>query len=163
MQGFAGLFSHTPSQACLVDLVPPTFAGITALAPQAGGGIVASWNAASDASPPASYEVYVKASTATDLFNTANIALVTRNLSASIFQLANLGLLQSGVTYFVGVRAVDAVGNRDNNVVSLSAVSVGVPDASILSAINALAQNSCVEFVAFSEDEELVAVLTCEE
>lgn len=160
MQGFAGLFSHTPSKACLVDLTPPTFAGITGLAAQQNGSLTASWAAASDSSPPLDYEVYIQEATSVGLFNLSNLTMITRNLQASVFQLPSTALLQAGITYYVGVRAVDAVGNRDNNIVSLSAVSFGVPDSSILAAINALALSGASTLTAVIEDDSLKGLVS---
>lgn len=131
-------FYQPTSQACVVDLLPPTFAGITGLTAQSNGSLLASWAAGSDVSLPIVYDVFIQAATATGLFNVANRALSTFSLSRAIFSLADGSLLQQGVTYFVGVRARDAVGNVDANLVSLSAVSLGVPESSILAAIAAV-------------------------
>lgn len=114
------------AQACIVDLVPPTFGGINFLGRGLLGQMQLMWSSATDVSQPISYEIYVQANTSTNLFNTTNIALVTRSLAADVFALASGALLQAGVQYFVGVRAVDAVGNRDTNLVSMSQISVGI-------------------------------------
>ena len=114
------------SQACIIDVTPPTFAGIVTLAVQSRGQIRATWATATDSTPPIRYEVYIQASTATGLFNIANIIASTPNLQYDIFTLPDGSFLVNGTTYFVGVRAVDAVGNRDTNTVSLSVISTGV-------------------------------------
>ncbi len=114
------------SSACIVDLTPPTFAGINFLDVESRGQIRAGWPVATDATPPLRYEVYIKASTATGLFNLANIISSTPNLQFDIFTLPDGSFLQNGVTYFVGIRAVDGVGNRDANLASLSVISTGV-------------------------------------
>lgn len=119
-QYFAGPFSQLTSQACLVDTTPPTFAGIATLTQNADGSLSATWLAATDATPPVRYEVYVQAATATGLFSTANIQQIRNSLSARIFTEVGGNILQIGQTYFVGMRAVDAVGNRDSNTVSSS-------------------------------------------
>lgn len=119
-------FYQGTSDACIVDLTPPTFAGINFLDVESRGQIRAGWSAASDPTPPIRYEVYIKASTATGLFNTTNIIAVTPNLLYDIFTLPDGSFLQNGVTYFVGVRAIDGVNNRDNNTVSQSVISTGV-------------------------------------
>jgi hypothetical protein len=114
------------SQACITDLTPPMFSGIDLITRGVLGQLKAFWLAATDVSNPIRYEVYVKADTSSGLFNVANIALVTTQLQADIFALAGGSLLQSGVNYFVGVRAIDGVGNRDVNTVSLSQTSSGI-------------------------------------
>jgi hypothetical protein len=119
------------SQACIIDLTPPTFAGISFLNLGVLGQLQLQWAAATDATAPVQYEVYVQAATASGLFNTTNIALVVSSLNADVFALANGDLIQGAVEYFVGVRAVDGVGNRDNNTVSLSQVSPGITGANL--------------------------------
>jgi hypothetical protein len=120
---------QSSSQACIVDLIPPTFAGINFIGRGALGQLRASWLAATDTTAPISYEVYVEAEPAASLFNTANIALVTKSLQTDIFVLSNGTLLQSGVKYYVGVRAVDGVGNRDSNTISQFQTSPGITGA----------------------------------
>jgi len=119
-------FYQGTSQACIVDLTPPTFAGITFLDVESRGQIRGAWSAASDATAPIRYEVYIQASTATGLFNTTNIIAVTPNLQYDIFTLPDGSFLQNGTTYYVGTRAIDGVNNRDNNTVSMSVISTGV-------------------------------------
>lgn len=118
--------SQGTSQACIVDLTPPIFAGINFITRGSLGQIRALWNTATDTSLPIRYEVYIKADTNSDLFNIANIALVATQLQAEIFSLPSGSLLQSGTNYFVGVRAIDGVGNRDTNIASLSQTSSGI-------------------------------------
>lgn len=119
-------FYQGTSQACIVDLTPPTFGGINFLDVESRGQIRAGWSAATDATPPIRYEVYIKASTATGLFNTTNIIAVTPNLQYDIFTLPDGSFLINGTTYYVGVRAIDGVNNRDSNTVSMSVISTGV-------------------------------------
>jgi hypothetical protein len=136
------------SQACIVDLTPPTFSGINFLTRGALGQLRVSWLAASDMSSPIRYEVYVQEAPALNLFNTANIALVTTNLQTDIFVLADGSLLQSGVKYFVGVRAVDAVGNRDNNIVSLFQTTPGITGATNAKINGVFAVNNSNQLIA---------------
>jgi hypothetical protein len=114
------------SQACIVDLTPPVFSGIDFLSRGALGQLRASWLPGTDATLPISYEVYVKPLTSFNLFDQANVVGITRQLSYDIFNLPNGTLLQSGTLYYVGVRAVDAVGNRDINTVILDQTSPGI-------------------------------------
>lgn len=119
-------FYQGTSQACIIDLTPPTFAGITFLDVESRGQIRSGWSAATDATAPIRYEVYIKASTATGLFSTTNIIAVTPNLQYDIFTLPDGSFLANGTTYYVGVRAIDGVNNRDSNTVSMSVISTGV-------------------------------------
>lgn len=114
------------SSACVVDLTPPTFSGITSLDVESRGQIRAIWSAASDVTTPIRYEVYIQASTATGLFNTNNIITVTPQLQFDTFIMPDGSFLVNGTTYYVGVRAIDGVSNRDNNTVSMSVISTGV-------------------------------------
>lgn len=120
-------FYQGTSQACIVDLTPPTFAGLVAAAVQSRGQIRASWAAATEiTSNPVRYEVYVKAGTNVGLFNAANIIGITDKLQLDFWQTPDGAFLVNGTTYHVGVRAVDAIGNRDANTVSSSLISTGV-------------------------------------
>lgn len=121
-------FYQQTSAACLTDITPPTFAGITGCVAQPNGSILASWGSATDGTPPIEFNVYVQAGTATGLFASGNLALITSASSAYIFLLNDVSRLLKGVTYYVGVRAKDAVGNIETNTTSLSAVSTGVLD-----------------------------------
>jgi hypothetical protein len=47
-------------------------------------------------------------------------------LTYDIYQLADGTLLQNSIVYYVGIRAMDAVGNEETNVVSLNATSTGI-------------------------------------
>jgi hypothetical protein len=117
------------SSACIVDLIPPVFGGLGGLTLGSLGQIRAQWLAATDVSNPINYEVYVQASTAVGLFNPINIAYVTTQLQMNIFADSFGNLLQNAVQYYIGVRAVDAVGNRDANTVSLMQLSPGITGA----------------------------------
>lgn len=114
------------ASACVVDLVPPTFAGLVLADVESRGQVRCTWAAGTDVTNPIRYEVYVQASTATGLFNTNNIAGITNALSYDVFTLAGGGFLQNGTTYHFGVRAVDAVGNRESNTISQGVISTGV-------------------------------------
>ena len=119
-------FQQQSADACVVDLTPPTFAGISGLTVNADGSLTASWSSGSDGSLPLRYEVYVQRASATGLFNSANLQQIVSGTQARIFTTADGNYLQFGQEYFVGVRAVDAVGNRETNTVSDSETSTGV-------------------------------------
>lgn len=114
------------SQACIVDLTPPVFAGVSSLTIQPLGQIRVQWAPGTDISNPIRYEVYVKPIDSINLFNSINLVAITDKLQFDVFTLSNGTLLGSGIQYYVGVKAVDAVGNRDNNLVSMSILSTGI-------------------------------------
>ena len=117
------------AQACVVDLIPPVFSGLSAVTLGTLGQIRAQWSAATDVSNPINYEVYVQAGSPFGLFNVVNIAYVTTQLQMNIFADSYGNLIQNAVEYYIGVRAVDAVGNRDTNTVSLMQISPGITGA----------------------------------
>lgn len=130
-------------QACIVDLTPPTFAGLVSASVQSRGQIRATWAAASDPTTPIRYEVYVQANTATGLFNTTNIIGITDKLQLDFWQTPDGNFLVNGTTYYVGVRATDGVGNRDSNLISQSVISTGVfVSADVYSSEGAFAINT---------------------
>lgn len=119
-------FYQGTSEACITDLTPPTFAGITFLDVESRGQIRAGWSAATDPTPPIRYEIYIQASSSVGLFNTTNVVAVSPNLQYDIFTMPDGSFLVNGTTYYVGVRAIDGVNNRDSNTVSMSVISTGV-------------------------------------
>lgn len=155
---FSIMQQETP-QACLVDLTPPTFAGIVSLLAKTNGALAASWAAATDDSEPIRYRVFIKKATATGLFDPGNIALETQKLSVDLFFDALGDVLEYGVTYYVGVRAVDQPGNEDSNSVSLSATSEGVISSEIsgiLNKIEALVATTCQTLEGSVTDSDTV-------
>ena len=138
---------QSTSQACIVDLIAPTFSGIITLINGSKGQLRATWAAGTDATLPVRYEIYVKALTATGLFSAINLIALTDKLQFDVFSLSDGTFVQSGVTYYVGVRAIDGVGNRDSNVASLSVVSTGITGAvTVYEANGAFAVNSSNQF-----------------
>ena len=117
------------SQACILDLTPPTFAGVSSLTLQSLGQIRVQWATASDASAPIRYEVYIKSGDSINLFYASNIVTITDKLQADLFTLANGVILGNG-TYYIGVKAVDAVGNRDNNLIIMNIATTGISSGS---------------------------------
>jgi len=142
-----GSFQGT-AQACIVDITPPVFSGITFVTRGALGQLRVFWGSASDASLPIRYEVYIKADTSSDLFNQTNISLVTTQLQSDVFTMPGGSLLQSGTTYHVGVRAVDGVGNRDANTISLSQTSSGILGITSAQISGVFAVNTSSELIA---------------
>lgn len=125
-QYFGGIHKHKVAIAAISDVVAPTFGGITFLDVESRGQIRAGWSAASDATSPIRYEIYIQANTSVGLFNTLNILTTTPNLQYDIFTMPDGSFLQNGVTYYVGVRAVDGVNNRSNNTQFMSVISTGI-------------------------------------
>lgn len=114
------------SQACVVDFTPPVFAGIVSANVASKGQIRTTWLAGTDVNLPVRYEIYIKELTSTGLFSTSNIVAITDKLQYDIFTMPDGSYLNNGSTYYVGVRAIDGVGNRDNNVLNISVISTGI-------------------------------------
>ena len=110
--------------ACVYDVTVPTFSGISGLTQVFTGALNATWSAATDSSTPIRYNVYVQKSTATGLFSLTPLCTLATEIN--LYEDSNGDRLESGETYYVGVRAVDAVGNMETNTTSLNAVSLGV-------------------------------------
>lgn len=121
-----------------VDNSPPTFGGITGLSANANGSLTISWSEATDVSLTVSYKIYVKAGNTTGLFTPANLVGAAYALSHILYHLEDDSCLVEGVTYHVGVRAVDTAGNETSNTETMSAVSSGVYTNSIATAINSI-------------------------
>lgn len=119
-------FYQGTASACINDVTPPTFAGIATASVQSRGQIRATWLAATDPTPPIRYEIYIQATTATGLFSVANIIAITDKLQYDTFTLPDGSFLVNGTTYFIGVRAIDGVSNRNTNTASISVISTGV-------------------------------------
>lgn len=120
---------QSTSQACLIDTSPPLFAGIQSLSILPLGVIRASWAAASDPTLPIRYETYIQAYSEAGLFNSSNIVAITDKLLVDIFATPDGAFVQSGITYHIGVRALDGVSNRDSNLVSLTTTTPGISAA----------------------------------
>lgn len=118
------------SGACVIDITPPTFSGITGLIANSDGSLTASWSAGVDITS-LEYDVYIQLDTATDLFEDDNIVFTKKGLSARIYTLKDNTPLTALRTYFVGVRAKDSSHNKETNLISLSAQSNGVNIGSI--------------------------------
>lgn len=119
---FSGKFYHSVPSSCLVDITAPTFSGVSSITPNADGSLSVSWSAASDASLPIRYQVYLKKSNSTSLFTDTYLVQITKNLNTRLYVDADLNTLEENATYYVGVRAMDGVGNVETNVVTLNDV-----------------------------------------
>ena len=92
------------------DLDPPEFAGLATASAIAPGTALLTWDAAEDRSDPITYRVFVASSSGAESFGTAPLA-ETQSLEV---QIAGFPLTET--RYFV-VRAADARGNEDANIV----------------------------------------------
>ncbi|CAB4125175.1 hypothetical protein UFOVP53_74 [uncultured Caudovirales phage] len=135
-QFFKGSFKHKVSNSAITDLTMPTFAGITSLIANPNGSLSINASAATDVSTPVKYEIYIS-TTNVSLFSLSNISLIVNSLPCLAFQDSSGNILTSQL-YYVGIRAVDSVGNRNTNTVILSATSVGMPDTSTFSLLTSL-------------------------
>lgn len=128
-QYFADSFKHRVGTASISNTTPPTFAGITGLTAASNGSLTVAATAGTDPQTPIRYEIYISTSNV-GLFSLSNICSVVTQFPANIFQNAS-GALLTNQLYYVGVRAVDNVGNRETNTAILSATSAGVSSASV--------------------------------
>lgn len=130
---------ETPN-ACIVDLIPPTFSGISTAVAQNNGSTKITWNAATDATTPIRYNIYIAygSVSATSLFQPNNLVMVSppNSTSSYIFNLApgvwlnpsDPIFLTKGQIYTYGVRAIDGVGNIDNNNTILTEITSNYVD-----------------------------------
>lgn len=128
-QYFAGKFSQLVPAACLVDLTPPTFAGISSVGANTDGSLSCGWLSATDASTPVEYLIYIALGSvsAGALFVSGNLQKIVPSgaLSTRVFMLADqTTYLLNGQTYTLGVRAKDALGNVNTNTALLTVMAV---------------------------------------
>lgn len=133
--------------ACINDLTPPTFSGITALTALTNGALKVEFGSATDASPPINYRVYLKKGqvTAAELFQSTNRHSEYFQSPAVLISEANGDLLTESY-YTVGVRALDAVGNESSNLELLSVFTPGVLTltvAELVTLVRASLRNLC--------------------
>jgi len=147
--------------ACVYDVTVPTFSGISGLTQVFTGALNATWSAASDSSTPIRYNVYVQKTTATGLFSLD--PFITYGTSINLYEDSNGNRLESGATYYVGVRAVDAVGNMETNTTSLSAISLGVLSGEIhyecFATLSVNASNELQGFLFLNGDGKAIKTL----
>lgn len=113
--------------ACLLDTVAPTFAGIASATPQNSGAMQANWLAATDPLPNIRYRVHIAPMPITDaaLFLLAPTVIVEGVLQALLFTLNDQSTyLVKGQQYKIGVRAQDSVGNIDNNTATVLSTAI---------------------------------------
>lgn len=93
------------------DLTIPVFSGISNISSCAGGCLQAEWSAASDSggATPITYNLYVSTASGSQNFTTPSYAT-----TGTSFQISGLNFNQF---YYIVVRAKDAAGNEDSNVI----------------------------------------------
>lgn len=133
---FGGLFNNKLPVANGTDITPPTFAGIASVANNTDGSIHAAWLAATDPATPITYLIYVKKTTATGLFSVVPFA--TTNLFLDLYRDAAGFPFLAGDVVYIGVRALDGVGNMNTNLVSLNLTATGLSYANLNSALIAI-------------------------
>ncbi|MBL0233228.1 MAG: hypothetical protein IPQ08_06145 [Chitinophagaceae bacterium] len=126
----AGASYQLVPSACIVDITPPTFTGISSLTASTDGSLTANWPLATDTTPPIEYIIFIALGSvsAGALFVNSNIVTIAPSgvISKKIFTLADqTTYLVNGLTYTVGVRAKDALGNINTNTVILMVVATG--------------------------------------
>lgn len=129
-QYFRAPFSFLAPSAALTDLTAPTGGAITSVTNNPDGSVKAQWGAASDPSTPITYEVYVQKGSATGIF--ALTPFLSRDLSIDLYKDSLGAAIVQGDVVHVGVRPVDAVGNRSSITTTLSVTATGVGYANLL-------------------------------
>jgi len=127
-QYFAGLFKQLASQACLVDTTPPTFAGVTGVTAESSGAIKIDHGVATDATLPIEYKFYVALGVVNAATLFAQNPVMHKNGGLGFARVFTLNdhatFFVKGLTYTVGVRAEDGVGNTDSNTAILTVVAI---------------------------------------
>lgn len=155
-------YQRTPN-ACQLDTTPPTFAGIASVTPQNNGALTVAWLAATDSSPPISYEIYIALGSvnAATLFVSGNLVMISppNTLSCPIFTLGDRStFIVKDQLYTLGVRARDAVGNVDSNTAILTSTSIGNVD--LPAVLQTVATNLQTTATALSIDQSFVLEAT---
>ena len=123
---FTGEMELTPTQACIVDTTPPTFAGVQSVTPQNSGALLVQWPAAVGTPPPLEYKVHIGLGVvpAATLFASAPVIHVN-TLQTLVFTLNDQSTyLVKDQVYTIGVRAEDGLGNTETNMVTLQATAI---------------------------------------
>lgn len=123
---FTGEMELTPTQACIVDTTPPTFAGVQSVTPQNSGALLVQWPAAVGTPAPLEYKVHIGLGVVPAATLFASIPVVNVNtLQALVFTLNDQATyLVKDQVYTVGVRAEDGLGNTETNMVTLQATAI---------------------------------------
>ena len=136
------VFVQRPAPASTPSITPPVFAGITGTTANNDGSITASWSAGTAVNPPIQYVVYIVSGSvsAGTLFQSGNIQKIVPagTTSTKVFLLSDqTTFLVNGNQYTLGVRARDAYGNTETNVVLSVATAISSGNlATILQSIS---------------------------
>ena len=151
---FAGPISILLSNACVFNITPPTFSGISSVTPNTDGSITVNWSLASDSSTPVEYLVYIALGSvsAATLFQSSNLVRINPagTTTTRIFLLGDQSTyLVNGSTYTLGVRAKDAVGNINTNNAILTATAIASGNLpSVYQSVATQLQNTETAFAA---------------
>ena len=130
------------------DVTPPTFAGIEDLVAVSTTSLEARWTEATDDRDSTSnlrYNIYVGAKTAIDFGQ----PFLTSGFGDTDAQLIGL---DSDTEYSVAVRAVDTVGNEDQNVESLDAITFTSFDNDIFPIFSTPTIGGCISAICHDAD-----------
>lgn len=131
----------------VLDTVAPVGGIIATVQNLATGAIRATWSAATDAAAVV-FELYAKPDNATGLFDVANICGIFRGTSGAVVTDATGAEFTRGRTYWFGVRAVDAWGNRTGTTTALSIVANGPDFASVQALLVSVEQDTRADLPA---------------
>lgn len=117
---FRGRFYQKCAAYGVVDITPPTFAGITSATPNTDGSISVAWALASSTKTPIEYHIYIALGSvsAATLFQSANVAtpVPAGKTSGRVFLLPDQATyLVKDQQYTIGVRSNDSYGFEDTN------------------------------------------------
>jgi hypothetical protein len=132
----------------VLDIVAPVGGIIATVQNLATGAIRATWSGATDAAAVV-FELYAKPDNATGLFDVANICGIFRGTSGTVVTDATGAEFTRGRTYWFGVRAVDAWGNRTGTTTALSIVASGPDFAAVQALLVTIEQDTRADLPAF--------------
>ncbi len=153
---FTGEMQLTPTEACIVDTTPPTFAGVQSVTPQNSGALLVAWNAASGTPTPLEYKVYIGLGvvSAAALFAMDPVAHVN-TLQALVFTLNDQATyLVKDQVYTIGVRSEDDLGNTETNTVTLQATAIA--SGNVAQIIQQAAQDLTLAATSISESADKI-------
>jgi len=159
----AGLVDNTYGKE-LEDTEKPTWISSIGISDiyQDGNSIRISWNAAKDNSDnPVNYNIYLSREVDTLFSSSSLIQTVQGNSSSTRFEDTENTLLESGVTYFCGVRAIDDANNETDNTnyMSIEYVIGSISDVDVnIVSVNGTPVESIEDFKANEVDIDLSGI-----
>lgn len=115
----------TPA-ACVVDIVAPTFSGITSVTPNSDGSFTTAWGAVSGGSTPYRFEIFILpgAVSAATLFASSPADYAGASPRRTYVD-SNGDPMTKGEEYTLGVRVRSATNNLNTNTVVLTSTAIG--------------------------------------